>query len=71
MEKVYNFFGGRKLLWCFVVFAVQAALFGLGILSEGAWMESIKYLSILFIGGNVVVKAVHAFSRNPEQPPSA
>lgn len=62
--------GGQKILWALVMFVVATAILllpeKLATMSTEQWIDLVKWLTAFVFGGNVATKAIHAFSKNPE-----
>lgn len=65
MNTVFSFLGGKKIGWCLMVFLASVAMLVIEKLTSVQWVDLVKFITIVAVGGNVAGMMIHGFSKNP------
>jgi hypothetical protein len=68
VETIFNAVGGRKMFFALAVLIATGVAFFVGKLSEGAWLDSIKWLLATYLTAAVGSDVAAAFTKPPEPP---
>ena len=67
MKTILGYLGGRKIGWCLIMFIAAVVMLAVKRLDSAQWLDAVKFLTIVAVGGNVAAHAIHAFARNKDK----
>lgn len=67
---MFELLGGRKFVSCVIALAISVIFFAVGKIDQSGFVDLLKWVVVVYIGGNVVADIATRIHR-PGDPPTA